>query len=103
MEREVYNVETINKPRTIAGVEWKAVMAMGMFFAFTAIMFKAPAALLGPVILMMFLRGPGLKDPEFLNVYRKHSHQRDFYSPAYLTKKNVTYLRPNGFNRLDNF
>lgn len=96
-----YDFSRVNTPKTIAGIEWKLVVAVGMFFGFAAIMFKAPAVLVAPVIIIAFLRGPALRDSDFLNIYKKHTHQRDFYSPAYIAKKNFKNPRPVGFSRLE--
>jgi type IV secretory pathway TrbD component len=99
--RTVYDVSRINIPRTIAGIEWKLVVGIGMFFGLAAMMFKAPYILAAPAIIIWFLRGPGLRDPFFLQIYKRHAAQRDFYSPAYVCQKNMRTPRPSGFSRLD--
>ncbi|OZA30491.1 MAG: hypothetical protein B7X93_03090 [Hydrogenophilales bacterium 17-61-9] len=99
--RVVYDVSRVNIPRTIAGIEWKLVVAVSLFFGLAAVMFKAPAILIAPVIILLFLRGPGNRDPDFLKVYRRHSVQRDLYSPAQLCAVNLRAPRPAGFSRLD--
>ncbi len=101
MARVVYDVSRVNLPRTIAGIEWKLVVAVSVFFGMTAIMFRAPVILVAPVIILLFLRGPGSRDPDFLKVYRRHSAQRDLYSPAQLCAVNLRTPRPSGFSRLD--
>ncbi len=99
--RVVYDVSRVNIPRTIAGIEWKLVVAVSLFFGMAAVMYKAPAILIAPVIILMFLRGPGSRDPDFLKIYRRHSVQRDFYSPAQYCAVNLRAPRPAGFSRLD--
>lgn len=99
--RVTYNAAKFNLPRTIAGIEWKLVAAVSMFFGFAALMFKAPYILIAPVIILWFLRGPGLRDPYFLQIYKRHSAQRDIYSPAQICQVNLRTPRPNGFSRLD--
>lgn len=99
--RTAYNINIVNIPRTIAGIEWKPVVAISMFFGFAALMFKEPGVLIAPVVLIWFLRGPGLRDPDFLKIIKRHSSQRDFYSPAYISKVNLKTPRPQGFSRLD--
>lgn len=98
--RVVYDVSVVNIPRTIAGIEWKLVVAVSAFFGFAALMFKAPAMLVAPALILWFLRGPGKRDPDFLKVYRRHAAQRDFYSPAQLCAVNLRTPRPVGFSRL---
>jgi type IV secretory pathway TrbD component len=98
--RTVYDVSKINIPRTIAGIEWKLVVAVSIFFGMGALMFKAPLMLLGPVLLVLFLRWPGQRDPDFLKIYRRHAVQRDLYSPAYICAVNLRTPRPSGFSRL---
>ncbi len=102
MARTVYNVSLVNIPRTIAGIEWKLVASACMFFGLAALMFRAPAVLVAPAGIVLFLRGPGMRDHEFLNIYRKHSRQRNFYSPAYQTAVNYKLARPSGFSRFKN-
>ena len=99
--RITYNASKFNLPRTIAGIEWKLVAALSLFFGFTALMFKAPFILVAPVLILWFLRGPGMRDPDFLQVYKRHSVQRDVYSPAQLCRVNLRSPRPSGFSRLD--
>lgn len=99
--RVVYNAALFNIPRTIAGIEWKVVVGIGMFFGLAAIMFKAPAILVAPVLILWFLRGPGKRDPDFLQIYKRHSAQRDHYSPAQICAVNLRFPRPTGFSRLD--
>lgn len=99
--RVVYDVSRVNLPRTIAGIEWKPVVAVTLFFGFAALMFKAPAMLIAPVLIIWFLRGPGKRDPDFLKVYRRHAAQRNFYSPAQICAVNLRTPRPAGFSRLD--
>lgn len=99
--RVVYNASAFNLPRTVAGIEWKLVVSVGLFFGLAAIMFKAPAVLVAPVIILWFLRGPGKRDPDFLKIYRRHSVQRDHYSPANICAVNLRSPRPSGFSRLD--
>lgn len=99
--RVVYNMAVVNLPRTIGGIEWKLVVAVSVFFGFAALLFKAPAMLVAPVLILWFLRGPGKRDPDFLKVYRRHAAQRDFYSPAQVCAVNLRTPRPAGFSRLD--
>lgn len=99
--RVVYDVSKFNIPRTIAGIEWKLVVGVSMFFVLAAVMFRAPAVLVAPVAIILFLRGPGMRDPDFLQVYKRHSMQRDRYSPAQLCQVNYRSPRPQGFSRLD--
>lgn len=99
--RLTYNPSRFNLPRTIAGIEWKVVVGVGVFFGMAALMFKAPFILVAPVLILWFLRGPGLRDPDFLQIYKRHSAQRDVYSPAQLAQVNLRTPRPNGFSRLD--
>lgn len=99
--RVVYDASRFNLPRAIAGIEWKLVVAVSMFFGFAALMFKAPFVLVAPVIILWFLHGPGKRDHDFLKVYRRHSVQRDIYSPAQMCSVNLRSPRPAGFSRLD--
>ncbi len=99
--RIVYNASRFNLPRTIAGIEWKLVVGIALFFGLAALMFKAPAALVAPVVIIWFLHGPGKRDPDFLKIYRRHSVQRDYYSPAQICAVNLRSPRPSGFSRLD--
>jgi len=99
--RITYNASAFNLPRTIAGIEWKLVVAVSMFFGLAALMFKAFYILVAPILIMLFLRGPGMRDPFFLQIYRRHSLQRDIYSPAQFCQVNMRFPRPNGFSRLD--
>lgn len=99
--RIVYNASRFNLPRTIAGIEWKLVVGIALFFGLAALMFKAPAVLVAPVVILWFLHGPGKRDPDFLKVYRRHSVQRDYYSPAQFCAVNLRSPRPSGFSRLD--
>ena len=92
----------VNTPRAIAGIEWRIVVAICMFFGFAAIMFRAPAVLVAPAGIILFLRGPALRDYEFLNIYKKHSMQKNTYSPAYISKINYKNSRPQGFSRFEN-
>lgn len=99
--RVTYNAVKFNLPRTIAGIEWKLVAAVSMFFGFAALMFKAPFILIAPVIILWFLHGPGKRDHDFLKIYRRHSVQRDLYSPAQVCRVNLRTPRPSGFSRLE--
>ena len=98
--RTVYAVDRVNIPRTISGIEWELVAGLGGFFGMAALMFKEPTILVAPVIILLFLSGPGRRDPDFLKVFRRHSAQRDFYSPAYICAVNLRTPRPLGFSRL---
>lgn len=99
--RVTYDMSRVNIPRTIAGIEWKLVVAVVMFFGLGAMMFRAPVMLVAPAIILMFLRGPGKRDPDFLKIYKRHAAQRDFYSPAQICAVNLRSPRPSGFSRLD--
>lgn len=99
--RVVYNASRFNLPRTIAGIEWKLVVGVALFFGLAAVMFKAPAVLIAPVVILWFLHGPGKRDPDFLKIYRRHSVQRNYYSPAQICAVNLRSPRPAGFSRLD--
>lgn len=99
--RITYNASKFNLPRTIAGIEWKLVAALCMFFGFSALMFKAPFILVAPVIILWFLHGPGKRDHDFLQIYKRHSVQRDVYSPAQFCQVNLRTPRPRGFSRME--
>lgn len=103
MIRESYDCTKVNNPKTIAGIEWKVVVGVSVFFGFATLMYRAPYLLVIPLIILAFLRGPGRKDPMFLRVYLRHRAQRDTYSPAYITQPNQRFPRPNGFGRYNWF
>lgn len=90
----------LNEPRLIAGVDYKIVVAVTLFFGFAAMMFHAWLVLLIPAIVVLFLRGPAKHDPAMLKVHLRHRTQRDVYSPAYVTAHNQHAPRPEGFSRL---
>lgn len=90
----------LNEPRNIAGVDYKIVVAVVMFFGFAAMMFRAWLLLLIPVLIIAFIRGPAKKDPALVPVHLRHRTQRGKYSPGYVTAKNMHAPRPEGFNRL---
>lgn len=97
--RNVFAVDRVNIPRTVLGIEWRLAVAVSMFFGMAALLFAAPAILIAPILIGAFLRGPGVRDPEFLNIIKRHSVQEDFYSPAYLSAVNYVTPRPTGFSR----
>lgn len=97
--RTTFDCAGVNQPKTIAGIEWRIVVALGIFFGLGSLMYRVPYLLIIPLVLLAFLRGPGLKDPLFLRIYLRHRAQRDFYSPAYITLLNQRAPRPNGFGR----
>lgn len=99
--RVTYSADKFNIPRTIAGIEWKVVVGVSIFFGATALMFKVPVVLVAPALILWFLHGPGKRDHDFLKVYKRHSVQRDFYSPAQVCAVNLRSPRPAGFSRLD--
>lgn len=101
MARTTLHCVAINEPKTIAGVDWKLVVATVMFFGMGALMFKAPGVLVLPALLIWLLRGPGRKDPAFLQIHLRHRHQRDHYTPDYVAADNLINLRPAGFNRME--
>jgi hypothetical protein len=99
MVRQSYDCTAVNNPKTIAGVEWKIVVAVCAFFGYGAVLYRVPYLVIPPLILLAFLRGPGVKDPMFLRIYLRHRSQRDRYSPHYLCQPNVRSPRPRGFGR----
>jgi hypothetical protein len=103
MARRVFNCTAVNKPKTVAGLEWRLVMAVSVFFGMAALMQRAPALLVAPVFILTFLSGPGRRDPLFLRIYIKHRGQRDFYTPAYGALSNQRTPRPIGFGRTNWF
>lgn len=100
--RHSYDCVQINNPRTIAGLEWKLVMGIGMFFGMAVVLYRAPGILIMPFFILMFLRGPGKKDSQFIRIYLRHRVQRKSYSPTYITATNQSFPRPQGFNRMMN-
>lgn len=99
MARSSYDCESVNRPKTIAGVDWKIVVGVFFFFGYGAVLYRVPYLIIPPAILLVFLRGPGVKDPFFLRIYLRHRSQRDRYSPHYLTAPNQRFPRPRGFGR----
>lgn len=101
MSRVVYDTRAVNTPRTIAGVEWRLVVAIFIFFGSAALMQRVPALMVAPAILLWVLSGPGRRDPAFLRIYLRHRAQRDRYSPAYNLpdKSHIGWRRPVGFGR----
>lgn len=98
--RSSYDCTQVNNPKTIAGLEWKLVVAVMMFFGMAVVLYRAPGVLLMPALIIWFLRGPGKKDSMFIRIYLRHRVQRTHYSPAYITAKNMSAPRPIGFSRL---
>jgi type IV secretory pathway VirB3-like protein len=98
--RTTYNCVPVNAPKAIAGLEWKLVVGVCVFFGMAALMYRSPGVLMLPAVFLIFLRGPARKDSMFIRIYLRHRVQRQLYSPAYITAKNQTYVRPVGFNRL---
>lgn len=90
----------LNEPRQIAGLDFKLVVAVVLFFGYAAAMFKVPAVLIPPLLFLVFLRGPAKKDPAMIPIYLRHRTQRTKYAPAYVTAPNIHAPRPAGFNRL---
>lgn len=90
----------LNEPRQIAGLDFKLVVAVMVFFGMAALMFRAPFVLVLPIGFLAFLRGPGKKDSAFIAVHLRHRAQKQRYSPAYIATKNQSNPRPAGFNRL---
>ena len=103
MIRQSYDCSLVNNPKTIAGLEWKLTIGIFAFFGYGAIFYRVPYLMIPPVILFVFLRGPGAKDPMFLRVYLRHRAQRDRYSPHYISAANVRFPRPPGFGRANFF
>ncbi len=101
--RTSYDCTPINFPRTIAGVEWRIVVIVMVFFGSAAAMYSLPGLLIAPALIILLLRGPGKRDPEFLRVYRRHRAQREAYSPAYVALRNDRNPRPHGFGRSETF
>lgn len=99
--RTVYDVSRVNIPRTIAGIEWKLVVAVSVFFGMSAVAYRAPFVLAAPALILWFLSGPGRRDHDFLKIYRRHAAQRDHYSPAQMCATNLRFPRPAGFSRMD--
>lgn len=105
MARRTYNTRIINTPRTIAGVEWRLVVVVLIFFGSAALMQRAPVLLVVPLFPIIFLRGPGRRDPAFLRIYMRHRAQRDHYSPAYGLphSRSIAWRRPIGYGRTNWF
>jgi type IV secretory pathway TrbD component len=101
--RQSYDCRQVNNPKTIAGLEWKLVVATVFFFGMAVVLYRAPGVLVMPAIVFIFLRGPGKKDALFIRIYLRHRVQRTHYSPAYITAKNASSPRPVGFSRLMTF
>lgn len=90
----------LNEPRQIAGIDFKIVVAVLIFFGYAALMFRVPSVMVLPILFLIFLRGPAKKDPALLPVHLRHRQQRARYSPGYITAPNHHAPRPQGFNRL---
>jgi hypothetical protein len=99
MARQIYDCTLVNAPKTIAGIEWKIFVGVAFFFGYGALMFRVPYLLISPVVIFLFLRGPGAKDPMFLRIHLRHRAQRNVYSPHYLCAPNHRNPRPLNFSR----
>jgi precorrin-4 methylase len=99
--RQVYNSQAVNVSATIAGIEYKIVIGVTIFFSAAALMEHLPSILLAPAIILWFLHGSSKRDGDFLKVYKRHASQKEIYSPAYITKPNLRTPRPIGFSRMD--
>lgn len=90
---------SLNRPRLIAGIDYKIVVGVLMFFGYAAAEYRSPGVMAIPLLFLLFIRGPAKKDPAMLKVYLRHRAQAERYSPAYITAKNYHAPRPDGFNR----
>lgn len=99
--RQVYNSQAVNVSNTIAGIEYKIVVGVTVFFVAAALMEHLPSILIVPAVILWFLHGSSKRDSEFLNIYKRHASQKEMYSPAYIAKQNLRTPRPLGFSRMD--
>lgn len=97
--RESLDCSKLNEPRQIAGLDFKLVGAVAIFFGYAAAMFKVPGVLIPPLIFLIFLSGPARKDQAMIPIYLRHRTQRKRYSPGYIASNNFHAPRPEGFNR----
>lgn len=97
--RVVLDCSRLNEPRTIAGIDYKLVVAILMFFGFAGMLFHAITILFLPFLLILFLRGPAKRDQAFVQIHLRHRQQKLRYSPGYVTAPNNSSPRPHGFNR----
>ena len=99
--RESADATKVNRPRLIAGLEWKLAVVLVVFFGFAALTTRNLYIGALGVAVLLFLAGAGRRDPLFLRVYLRHAKQASRYSPAPVVCRPLRNTRPVGYGWRD--
>lgn len=90
----------LNRPRQIAGIDFKVVVGILAIFGNAAMLYKTPSVMVVPLVILWLIHGPAKRDPALVAIHMRHRQQHDYYSPTYTVgPKNLHAARPVGFNR----
>jgi type IV secretory pathway VirB3-like protein len=99
--RNSIDAEKVNRPRLVAGIEWKLAVMIVMTCGMLAMQTRSFGPLIVALLLMVFLSGASRNDPMAVRAYLAHSKQRERYSPVPQLRKALINRRPLGYGQND--
>lgn len=99
--RNSIDAESVNRRRTLAGIEWRLAVVLLIFFGYASLTTRNPMVAILGFLLFLFFSGASRRDDLFLQIYIRHTKQADRYSPAPVVSSPMRNRRPIGYGWRD--